>query len=1450
MMKRILLLVLLFASVGIKAQTLEDFNAEIVKFVNKGEYDKAITVAINSAEFAYINFGKESNNYAAVLNNLGYLYEHTDDFKKAETFYLQSVSIRKKILPFNHPDYFVSLQNLANLYIKSRQYSKAEVFSLQIAEQIKKKPGITSPEYAEALNRLALAYDGQKKYDQAEQHYLQSLHILRTTNSTDLFLSFLNNLAIHYNNRNNILKAESVYLELIANRKKILGEEHVEYIEAIFDLAALYSRAEKYVKAEPLLIQTIAFQKKTVGEENAGYITNLENLATIYKKTAQYKKSDSLWEQITWFNLKKFGDSSSEYASALNERGLLYSAENNYDKAEKTYGEALTILRTKQGSDKLLMNVLNNIAAVYKAKKNFTKNEDILLELIALHKKLSGDRDPAYITSLNELSLFYADNGEYARALQLSILVHQIQKQQQLTESPDYAVGLTNLGILYGKIGEKKKAEPFFVEALALIKKTAGINSPAYANNLMNLGVLYGSTGQYKKAEPLLLQAVDLQKKTGPLSSQYANSLKILGALYQKMNLYSKAEILLLQAQSIIKKSPGQAHGDYALILSKLASLYNELNQFTKSEQLYIKAVEISKKAFGEQKAEYAIILSDLGSLYVEMSEYDKAELLLVQALDILKKELGSEHPDYANRLNNLALLFQETGQYTKAELFFLQALRITKKVSGEESSDYTVNLSNLAYLYKTIGQYPKAEQFYLQVLEIDKKQRGTENKSYAIALNNLADLYSNTKEFNKAENLYIESLAIFKKILGKNHAMFANILSNLGTVYVKTKKFKKAEPLLVEALAIRKKVLGDTHPDYAITLNNLAEVYINVGLLEKAESFHLQSNSIWKKRFGPEHPSYASSVSNLALLYQYMDKYEQAEVLLTAYKNIEINNLLKVFTVLSEKEKGNYLGNNLALNNSNNSFLYLYPKAGSSFYQSNFNLQLFLKSLSLSDTKNALDALRNSSDTTTQNLFIRWKTAKAGLAMQYSLPLESRRKDLKLVEAETEKVEKELNRFSSGFQKQQQILQIKLTDVQKNLEKDEIAIEFVSFRLFNKKWTDSTVYAAYILNKYDSVPVFVPLCEEKQLQKLFDSAGRTATDMVSKFYRGLEIKNKNVSSLGKELYKLVWYPLEPYLKGVKKISYSPAGKLYSIAFQALPVDSTTILMDKYELQQYTSTRQVALRNSENTTTKPKNITLFGNASFTMDSLQLVKQKADKKEKENVSTSIYTLQKRSSDNNTWNNLPGTADEVNKIKHLFDSNQINTKSFIQTAASEENLKALNGNSPQILHIATHGFFLPEPDKKKKENGFDQGNTYTLADDPLLRSGLILAGGNYAWSGKTPIDGVEDGIATAYEISQLNLSNTELVVLSACETALGDIKGSEGVFGLQRAFKMAGVKKMIVSLWQVPDKETAELMTAFYSCWINGKTINESFSQAQADMRKKYSPFYWAAFVLVE
>jgi CHAT domain-containing protein len=177
------------------------------------------------------------------------------------------------------------------------------------------------------------------------------------------------------------------------------------------------------------------------------------------------------------------------------------------------------------------------------------------------------------------------------------------------------------------------------------------------------------------------------------------------------------------------------------------------------------------------------------------------------------------------------------------------------------------------------------------------------------------------------------------------------------------------------------------------------------------------------------------------------------------------------------------------------------------------------------------------------------------------------------------------------------------------------------------------------------------------------------------------------------------------------------------------------------------------------------------------------------------------------------------------------------------------------SPRILHIATHGFFFPDPQDtlKSRQRSSGEEPVFKLSDNPMIRSGLLLAGANHAWkTGKPLRPGMEDGILTAYEISQMNLRNTELVVLSACETGLGQIEGNEGVYGLQRAFKIAGAKYLLMSLWQVPDKQTQELMEVFYKNWLEGgKNIPEAFREAQKTMRAKYSnPFFWAGFVLVE
>jgi CHAT domain-containing protein len=222
-----------------------------------------------------------------------------------------------------------------------------------------------------------------------------------------------------------------------------------------------------------------------------------------------------------------------------------------------------------------------------------------------------------------------------------------------------------------------------------------------------------------------------------------------------------------------------------------------------------------------------------------------------------------------------------------------------------------------------------------------------------------------------------------------------------------------------------------------------------------------------------------------------------------------------------------------------------------------------------------------------------------------------------------------------------------------------------------------------------------------------------------------------------------------------------------------------------------------------------------------------------------------TVKDAANTNTPWQYLEGTKSEIDRVSTLFKKKNIKFEVKKGFLASEEALKAKNteGVSPNILHLATHGFFY------KNKQDISTKSAFQTAINPLIRSGLIMANANKAWLGEALQEGREDGILTAYEISNMNLSQTHLVVLSACETGLGDIQGTEGVYGLQRAFKMAGVEYILMSLWQVPDKQTAELMEQFYTHLLNGVPLQEAFSKAQQRMKEKYAPYYWAGFVLV-
>ncbi len=886
------------------------------------------------------------------------------------------------------------------------------------------------------------------------------------------------------------------------------------------------------------------------------------------------------------------------------------------------------------------------------------------------------------------------------------------------------------------------------------------------------------------------------------------------------------------KAAEAIRQFLGEDSLFYSAMVKIQAISYYNTFQYGKAEAKYLHLLEVVKKNTGGSSESYTACLNNLSNVYEAMGKYKEAESLLLQVKDITFKTRGEYDNGYTVSLNNLAALYQTMGLYQQSEPLYILARDIRKRNPGENSAEYANSINNLATLYAVMGQYNKAGEYYQQAKDIRKKVLGENHPDYAASLNNIASNYEDKEDYASAEPLYIEAAELRKKLLGESHPDYATSLNNLAGLYTKRKEYEKAEALMIKAMETWKTQLGETHPNYALSLNNLAALYRRAGIhYDKAETYYRQALALRKKILGDNHPLCADTENDLGLLYMDMGLYEKAAPHLRLSSKIMMQNLLNGFSVLSEKEKSNLVNYNATFTACNNSLLYRSQNAA--FVYNSLDLQLFYKSVSLADTRNMLEALRESKDSSIRQLFTKWQANKLLLSKQYALPVAGRLKNLKQREEETESMEKELNRKSFVFRDQHIALQITAKDIQNKLRDDEAAVEFVSFRLYHKGWTDSILYGAYIFRGNDTAAQFVPLFEEKELQQLCISAGRSATGTARSFYQA------NGGPYGDQLYALVWKPIEPFLQGIHRIVYSPAGKLYGIAFHALHTGKGILLMDKYQLQPYVSTRQVALRSLEQEAVTPEAAVLFGNPDFSMDRTEIMKPK------KNQQTVGPAKGFRGGDGLEWPGLPGTEQEVKEIDQLFKQHNRRSQVYLQQNATEESLKQICLDPPQVLHIATHGFYQA-PKLKKPEMGIPTQQE----DDPLLRSGLILAGGNYVWKGNTPVEGVEDGIVTAFELAQLDLEKTQLVVLSACETALGDVQGTEGVFGLQRAFKMAGAKKMILSLWKVPDKETAELMTSFYSHWIKGKLLKEAFKSAQADMRSKYTPFYWAAFVLVE
>jgi CHAT domain-containing protein len=917
---------------------------------------------------------------------------------------------------------------------------------------------------------------------------------------------------------------------------------------------------------------------------------------------------------------------------------------------------------------------------------------------------------------------------------------------------------------------------------------------------------------------------------------------------------YESAIVSYEKALPGVKTMFGADNQYYSICLNQLAQLYEFVGRYDKAEQLFFEAIAIAKRTVGEKHLDYAKIIDHLGVLYRNINQNEKSEELLLESVSIYKAQLGETNIDYAKILNDLGLLYANMGQYDKAENLYLQSALITKNALGEKTEEYSSCIDNLALLYSKMFEYKKSEEKFLEVIAIRKQVLGEKNELYATALAGLSQLYMHFGEYKKAEPLMLESIENEKQSLGETHPQYATSIHNLAALYEAMGEYSKSEKFYLQSLAISKSIQGEHHPQYAIGLHGLAELYNSMHEFEKAEKYFLESLSILKTALGNLHPDYEVGVSNLATFYMENNQFEKAEPWYKESENILRQNIENNFEFLSETEKEKYAAKVSYNFDVYQGFYYKYHQKKSSVGKSSFNIQLAIRGMILNSDNRTRSAIMNSNDTGLIRLNENWKALKITLSQQYSKPVGERNEHLKNWETEATSLEKELIKRSSDFANQQNSKQAKWSDVRNKLKPNDAAIEFISFNYHDgKKWTDSILYIAVLLTHSDSLPIYIPLFEEKQLLGLLQ--GDTLRTFANLLYTDAQVRTvENEISYGDSLYQLIWKPLDLYLKNVTHIYYAPSGLLHNLNFDAIPNKENTLLSDKYTLHRLTTTSKIL---EKEVPFNPKSISLFGGIDYETNESELKKRANNNRSKRKKQIAFSNIRSVEDENTRsgFNYLPGSKIEVDSISGLLRKNKISTQIYTENHGTEEAVKNLDEqNSPSIIHFSTHGFFFPDATNQSTKNPITTGNepVFKYADNPLFRSGLIMAGADFVWKGNTPVEGVEDGILTSYEISDLYLPNTKLVVMSACETGLGEIKGSEGVYGLQRAFKMAGVEYIIMTLWQVLDKETAEFMTLFYQYLIEKKSISTAFKNTQDVMKNKYrnEPYKWAGFVLIK
>ena len=813
------------------------------------------------------------------------------------------------------------------------------------------------------------------------------------------------------------------------------------------------------------------------------------------------------------------------------------------------------------------------------------------------------------------------------------------------------------------------------------------------------------------------------------------------------------------------------------------------------------------------------------GYNYLKSGNYDKALTEYKEALKYQKKVFGGNHFKVAKSHNRLGAIYYQIGRKEEALTHHNEALNIYKAVFGDKNPDVARTYYHIGKVHGSIGDTQKAINLFSKAIEIQLETLGTKHLDLAWSYSAIGISYGNISDFKQAFFYHHKAINTAIKIDDK-HPVLASSYHGLGWIYFSNQDYKNAIIFQQKAIDITTKIYGDNGINSLKTYQDMGRSFSR---LDKHEEAIICYKKVLSKIdiLGENHPLIIRCYENLATSHQNVGNYETADSMwrMAVIKGIEQFHTNCLF--LPDNKRLMYL-NEINVNHKNfYSFVVLHSKESNEQFVA--DLLLNTKSIVLDYAISVNNIIKDINNIEFKAQYKKLNTFNKKLVNPEKLANENSEQtnwDLNKLKDEREKLAFQILQHPK-LKSKLNTETIKWQDVQNYLSDDEAVISFVEFHDHpNGKCHSQNphLYYAVVIHKNLSSPQFVRITDKKTLAKLLRVDKNERPNYLDK------------SSSMKAVYKALWQPLEPYLEGIKTVHISPSGILHRVPFESLQDTDDEYLAAKYEFHYYSAIRDMLKEKSQKNTYE--DMLLMGHILYDLDK---------KSEYEQIAGTRDGIDP----------LKETLKEVMRIDTIGREAHLKTTLLTIDAATEDTVQTFVGKrAPSIIHFATHGVFLP-PLEKRHEGLELTGSRDRLsaADNPLQRSALILAGANETWTKGRPILGSgEDGILTAFEVTVLDLQNTDLVVLSACSTGLGNVHNTEGVFGLQRAFKLAGVDYVVASLWDVDDTATKDLMVEFYTNLLERKqdpaTALRNAKKYLREVKQYSDPEDWAGFILIE